>query len=332
LGISEEGIAFRIKTIHMKVQSFLISVFAFVLFSSISSAQWEPVGDDVVPVDHRVWSIKIAPDNSIWAIATFGGFPPTSYTPKVFRSVDNGDTWVMTEIPQGLSNVGWDISPVDGNVAYAALDVAGLHKTEDGGISWTQDPSYDHRALFVHFYNENEGCVIGREAPVPNTVISVTRDGGQSWTEIGGGSWSQPAGTSLPTMNGAEYPGFTFSINSNYDYSESAFIFGMNNGNYWISKDKGFNWTRGITPLTTMGIRASNVTIKDETTFMVAGDTDSNLDAVPTVSFTTKDGGDTWIEGSPGVTCAGTQYIPKSALQYHMTMGKLGRCLIPNHY
>jgi hypothetical protein len=37
---------------------------------------WTVLGDNIIPSNHRTWSLKIAKDNSMWAISTFDRFPP----------------------------------------------------------------------------------------------------------------------------------------------------------------------------------------------------------------------------------------------------------------
>lgn len=295
----------------MENQTFTFILIFSILFNSNLFAQWESLGNDIIPQNHRVWSIKVAPDKSVWAISTFDNFPPTNYYPKIHKSSDGGNTWIESELPAGFSTYGWDLSPIDSNLAFVALDTSGLYQTMDGGLNWNKVTSYPYRVLFVHFFNDQEGLAFGTDGFA--RTISLTADGGGSWTHLGGQNWLEPEGTSLPTFDSSENAAFNFSINSFYDYNEDVIIIGNSNGKYWISTDKGFNWERKETPLTNLGLLLSNIAMKDENTFMVAGDTENGtFNGVATVNFTTKDGGNTWIEGNSGLTGAASHYIPNS--------------------
>jgi photosystem II stability/assembly factor-like uncharacterized protein len=296
----------------MKLQIFAVILFVFSSINSNLYAQWESLGDDIIPENHRVWSIKVAQDLSIWAISTYDKFPPINYIPKVHRSADGGMNWTGSEITAAISTYGWDISPVDSMTAFIALDTAGLFKTLDGGQSWNKVENYLFRPYCVHFFNENEGWIRGDDS-TGSLVMSITEDGGNNWLDI---SYSngQPTGTSLPPIDSAELVlTVTFSVNSAYDYTEESIIVGTNKGTYWKSSDKGRNWTRHNSPLEGLDLMSSNIAMKDENTFMIAGDLSaSSIDEATAVNFTTTDGGKTWIEGRSGMTAAATHYIPNS--------------------
>lgn len=293
-----------------------------ILFSLINGlyAQWESLGDDIIPESHRVWSLKLASDHSIWAISTLDAFPPAGEVPKIHRSADEGETWINSEIPFAINAYGWDISPIDSMNAFIALDTAGLYQTIDGGQSWNKVDSYTLNPLIVHFFNENDGWVFGGDS-TNFLVQSVTNDGGLSWTYIGYGGWGQPEGTSIPPVDSTEFqPAFSFSMKSSYTYNGESIMFGTSKGKYWLSTDKGYNWVRRESPLTDMGLWLSNITMKDSSTFMIVGDVDdASFSSVQAVSFATKDGGQTWIEGRPGMTAAATQYIPDTDSIFIMT-------------
>ncbi len=296
----------------MKHQNFTLILIFSILFNSNLFAQWESLGNDIIPQNHRVWSIKVAPDKSVWATATFDAFPPSNQIPKIFRSIDEGNTWTDSEIPPAVSTYGWDISPIDSMNAFVALDTAGLYQTIDGGQNWTKVDSFVYRPFYVHFFNANEGWVLADDG-TGFLVMSVTEDGGQNWINISY-SFGIPSGTSLPPLDAMEsvLP-FTFSVNSAYDYDSESIILGTTKGTYWISNDKGKNWERKNSPLEGLGLNLTNVAMKDENTFMIVADTEQGtFNGTTTVNFTTTDGGATWVEGNSGVTAAASHYIPNS--------------------
>lgn len=292
--------------------SVLIFSFLFVYVSSF--AQWDLQTDGLIPLNHRIYSLKIAPDNSIWAISTFDASPPAaSASIKIHRSTDEGITWTSHELPESGETYGWDISPVDSLIAYAALSpIGGLLKTTDGGATWTPLESYPTTPLCVHFFNENEGWVFDR---VDNDweTMSVTTDGGITWTHIGGQNWEQPAGTSLPSEDTNEQLLTPFyATTSNYAVAGSTIILGTWEGRYYISHDKGYNWTRHDSPWMDMGLMVGNVTIKDSTTFMFSTDISHDFNFAIVQTLATTDGGNTWTHGSPNIRAAATRYIPGS--------------------
>lgn len=299
----------------MKVQHFTLSLVIAIFCYSNSYAQWESTSGSIIASVHRVWNIRIAPDSSVWALAMRDLFPPTNYTPKVYRSIDQGSTWDTYEITAGLSNYTWDISPVSKDTAYVALDTLGLYRTLDGGLSWSRVDSFPFMsAWMVHFFNQDEGWVFGLDSAYYS--MSVTSDGGNSWTKMAGDDWVQPNGTSLPSLDTTEYIGGGAYSTAFYDYLDDTIMIGTNKGTYWKSSDKGYNWTRHLTPLADSGIMIGNIAMKDGNTFMVAGDfpaENSNPSGpVDALSFTTKDGGNTWVMGKPPVTPAGCHYLPNS--------------------
>jgi hypothetical protein len=278
-------------------------------------AQWDLLRDEVVPSDYNPWCLKVAPDGSIWATATY--YDPEWYLPKdgyaaVMRSTDGGQTWHTHFIEEvGPIYIG-DVFPFDSLTAFAALEMlSGLYFTEDGGQTWTEVESYEHGPFFVHFFNKDDGWVLGFENQPPfRQIISVTADGGATWTHIGGSDWTGPPGTSLPDPILDDYFGFTHSQSSMYGISGETIIFGKTKGTLWMSHDKGYNWTRMETPLAALGIATISVAIKDPMTFTVAGDFSSSFAPVPTKCFSTTDGGLTWTEGDPSVATGALKYLP----------------------
>ena len=293
----------------MKSKFLLLTLFCIPIFLQ---AQWESLGDNIVPLGHRAWSIKMAPDESIWVISTFDNFPPTGEVPKVHRSADGGLTWVDSELPAAMNTYGWDISPVDSNLAYVALDTAGLYKTIDGGGSWTQVDSFlPYSTVYVHFFDANDGWVLAVDT-IGALVISVTADGGNTWLDASYIS-GIPPGMSLPSSDLAEsIAPIAYSVSSAYDYSDESIILGTTTGKYWVSNDKGYNWERYESPLVGLERWTTNVTMKDSTTFMLSSDYNPAIGGTPNKSFTTTDGGNTWIEGNPGVTAAASHYLGDS--------------------
>jgi histidine kinase len=310
----------------MKLRIILLGFCLF--FHSSLTAQWESLGDSIVPIGQRVSSIKLAKDHSIWLISTPDRLNTTEQILQTYRSIDEGKTWTSSSIAiaPSLQRHG-DISPIDSLNAFIALGDYGLYKTTNGGRSWTKVQSYLHPCLFVHFFNAKEGWVFN--GPVRGNILkdskppilnSVTKDGGNTWVQVGGEDWNQPEGTSLPEKDKMEFVAITYTLNSSYDYSGDTIVIGMGQGTYWLSRDKGFNWTRKDTPLSKLDLVTSTLSLKNTNTIMVAGNyfnstVTTSVDRPPgrsPISFTTVDGGSNWIEGNPGINAAALHYVPGS--------------------
>lgn len=96
----------------------------------------DPMNPQIVFAD--MWQSQLGPwENSQWNGANSG----------LYKSIDGGNTWkkITTGLPtfeQGLSRIGFCISPSDHNRMYATVaandDVAGIYRSDDAGESWTR--------------------------------------------------------------------------------------------------------------------------------------------------------------------------------------------------
>lgn len=291
----------------MKKQTFTLLL--IILFFTVQGiAQWSPLEDNVVKDSYRIWSLKVAPDESVWAIATYDGDLSGQF-PQVIRSMDEGQTWSSVDIEAGISTNAWDICPIDANTAYITLDELGLYKTTDGGNTWTALTTGVGTAHAVHFFNENDGVLIGQEGVA--IQIALTEDGGQTWMLMGGIDWVEPVGTSLPTYSSGDYILSGYSMASLVDNADNVLAFSVGR-NYWITADKGLNWERKITPFSTQSRLITALAVKDENTVMVGGDLSVALNFVLPRTYTTQDGAETWKIGLPMMTVGGMDYIPES--------------------
>jgi len=271
--------------------------------------QWIGTGDYVIPNGFRVWSLKVAPDESVWVITSLDESPPVGYNPSIHVSTDEGETWSSSEISPAIGEYGWDIAPIDGQVAFAALDDAGMYQTSDGGQSWSQVTSYPFAPFIVHFFNENDGVAFGSDAN--SRWLSVTSDGGENWLNASPVE-GIPDGMSIPDLIGFEDFVITFARSSSYDVAGDVIVHGLTSGYLFLSTDKGYNWERINTPMTSIDVDVlpSCIAVKDENTIMIAGTHNTAYQDIPTIVFTTFDGGENWVQSSPGVVAASIEYLP----------------------
>ena len=295
----------------------LLIIISIVICSDLS-AQWEVVVDSMVPFRHRVWSMDIAPDSSIWILAIQQHRPPEDL-PKVIRSADRGESWDLFTVNDVDTVIAWDIGAVDKHTAFIALREGGMHKTEDGGKSWSRVSSFPYGPMVVDFFDESDGWAFSfydEEMKVCGRYrLSYTRDGGNTWTHLGGCDWTVPEGTEFPAEDSISGIGFGFSMRGVYDCTDQDIILGLFNGDFLMSNDRGANWTRHKTPFSEDTLRCSAVTLKDKYHFAVATNWTESWhvkDGVPTQFYATHDGGNTWNRGYPEVIAREIHFIPGS--------------------
>ncbi len=176
-------------------------------------AQWTPSVNNIIQRNYRVWSIKIAPDRSAWALARIDG-QPANNTPQVYRSTNEWQSWSVRPVSPAFSERAWDISPLNNLYVYVAAGNTGLLRTIDGGLSWESVSSFPYFAGYVHFFSGAEGVVFGSDTTGRNSLgISCTADSGRTWTHLGY-NMGTPLGTSMPDT--FSVPASQYSSSSNY--------------------------------------------------------------------------------------------------------------------
>ncbi|MBK9014052.1 MAG: T9SS type A sorting domain-containing protein [Saprospiraceae bacterium] len=290
----------------MKTRFLPFAILLFTLCWNYSQAQWETTATGIFPTNYRVWSIKMTDANTIWAMTAYDAFPPpTAHSPVIFRSADGGVTWHSSSVPNTAGGYGWDVAGIDSLNAFAALDIKGLHWTQNGGTSWEKHPVSDSipTAYAVHFFNQNEGWFFGvKPGNIP--AVAITTDGGDTWTVV------PPA--NLPEYNPADcFLCFNFANNSGYDVVGDLSVISSSNGFYWQSADKGLHWKRVETPFASEDYALMSIAVKDTSTVMIASNTRFSTGAtVGTLAYTTTDNWQTWQVSYPGVTPACARFIP----------------------
>jgi len=288
-------------------------LFIVVFLPQIVTAQWEVAAEDVIsntPIGHRVWSIKMVDENTIWAVSAPDTFQPDStHISSVYRSIDGGDTYEISTISETAGASLIDISAIDDQTAFVAGGVNGIQKTSDGGQSWNKLDTYPLPFVaIVHAFSENEILAVGGDGAVG---FAVSNDGGLTWTLIGGSDWVTPPGTSLWELDPETSVIWTvFSNNATYDVVGDAMILGNNKGQFIKSTDKGYNWAIFDTPFTENGISSSCISMVNTDTFMMVSNINTDFMGIAPTSIATIDGGITWFNGFPPVTPADVQDFP----------------------
>jgi photosystem II stability/assembly factor-like uncharacterized protein len=121
--------------------------------------------------------LSVVDEKVIWASGSNG---------MVARSVDGGNSFNWTQVPQFEKKEFRDIEAFDSNTAIimCIAEPAFILKTIDGGKNWRTVFVDSTKGMFLdamHFRNEKDGVVIGD--PINNKpFIAVTKNAGETWT------------------------------------------------------------------------------------------------------------------------------------------------------
>lgn len=165
----------------------------FSVLSTIRDVEMHPdgkgyaVGDDgtilVTSNFGNQWELKetphVSPYRFVHSMTGTNGQLVLAGGQKMARSDDFGATWVS--VAPSLSNI-QSFHSLDENIVYLTTIQQGVHKSTDGGLSWTEIenvPGTNHED--VYFFDENNGIVM---ADVGDDYrFLTTSDGGTNWTE-----------------------------------------------------------------------------------------------------------------------------------------------------
>lgn len=108
----------------------------------------------------------------------FGGVIYAGYD-RIYKSEDGGNNWVAISptFPEKLNEM--KISPADNNVIYASHNNI-LHRTINGGQSWTQLSGYSGRINYISCHPTDPNAVA--IATNSSGKVFVSRNKGASWT------------------------------------------------------------------------------------------------------------------------------------------------------
>lgn len=149
----------------------------------------------------------------------------------ILKSTDEGNSWSSINPGQGAHI--FDVFFTSSTVGYAVGNDAYIHKTTNGGLSWTtlydfdSGISADFQLRSIYFTDANNGFIVGKNLIENQAIIIRTTNGGTTWTP--------------QIVYGASYVDIKF-VNNNV-----GFIVNQNLNSYvsGIQKttDGGINWT-----------------------------------------------------------------------------------------
>jgi photosystem II stability/assembly factor-like uncharacterized protein len=270
---------------------------------------WNPIFDD--QPTGSVGDVAVAPSNpNVIYVASGEGLqrPDLSVGNGIYRSTDEGKTWVNTGLYDAQQIGGLAIDPKDENIVFAAVlghpygpnTERGVYRTKNGGKTWERVLYKDENtgAIQVTIDPKNSNVVYAdlwaaRQGPWengawqgPESGLYKSIDGGNTWNKLTKG---------LPTFEqGLGRIGF--GISPSLPTRIYATVDAPEEGGIFRSDDAGESWTRISQDQRLWGRGSDFAEIKVHPT---------NPDIVYSADVDTwksEDGGKTWVafRGAPG--------------------------------
>lgn len=308
----------------MKRKLLLMMALVAVTLSVSAQQAWHIQNAAFTVASRGINEFAIVDSNVVWATA-YDGSGGNATIRNYTRTKDGGATWKSANLAAtgltatfGLAN----IVPVDYDTAYASVypttataAAQGVYKTTNGGTTWAKvsTGAFTNNASsfinVVHFFDAKNGIAMG-DPEAGYFEMYTTANAGATWTRV--------AQANVPvTPLAGEYGTVGY-----YVAIDSVILYPTNFGRMLVSKDMGYTWALGTTPLSGVANTAiPSITAKNKNEMMaVINNTDS---ASSTLMFTL-DGGLSW--NSTGIDTAGDliyfsniAFVPGTANTYFLT-------------
>lgn len=203
--------------------------------------------------------------------------------PRVFRSLDRGQTWTSAILHGGGAFVGLAIDATAPNILYAAVSNA-VFRSDDGGQSWspTASPGFGRSSAVTTLVADPSSggrLYAGTEEGLAGGDFWISADGGRTWTMD-----TPSLGRVLAIAVSVGAPGTVFVSSSQ--------------GGILKSVDSGLTFTKaGDSPFSPFPSASLAVDPRDPATLYVAGSQGTGRGV-----HRSNDGGSTWgaIDAGPG--------------------------------
>ncbi|MFL5655481.1 MAG: WD40/YVTN/BNR-like repeat-containing protein [Ktedonobacteraceae bacterium] len=170
-----------------------------VLHTTDGGMQW----NDITPPGYSINPGSVM--DALTASQAWVAIPQSGYTTRIFRTVDGGQTWQSSTIPNDQTGTrvaqitfvnaqdGWILANRGG---AASAEIVNIYRTTDGGRTWisvsralaasTDGPPPGHLPFGgaksgIHFLNASTGWVTGTVLLPGLAWLYVSHDGGSTW-------------------------------------------------------------------------------------------------------------------------------------------------------
>jgi hypothetical protein len=277
----------------MKKQLLFIALLLTGVASRAQIGSWVTQATGFSTTSTGVRNVSVVDSNTVW-ISSYDGSGGAANRQDFSMTTDGGATWMAGTTPAPATHDWSMIFGLNDSTAWSMFYNAtvgsggGVWKTTDGGATWTQQGvgTIFNSSSFpdvVHFWNENDGFLMGDPNPSNQFEIYTTTDGGATYTRV--------QAANIPTPLAGEY-----GIVGHYTVHGDTVWFDTNKGRVYRSIDKGYNWTVSNTTLVVPANGAIDICFTDYLNGLARLYTAAT--GVSTM-FTTSDGGDTWVSATP---------------------------------
>lgn len=206
-----------------------VAAAANVLRSTDGGVSWAAAAADPFAVAEDIsCGVAFQVGRATWRVLVACGTTDGAAPAKVAWTEDNGATW--TSVSVGTTNgefIPWvnGLHALDMQHVWLVTDQGAIFFSDDGGLTWTEQPSTNTDVLnAVHFVNESLGVAAGA-----NNALYLTEDGGAHWAALAG-----PAAKATDAILTAQV------------LSPNRLWLGYDDGELWYTLDGGATWAQRL--------------------------------------------------------------------------------------
>ena len=269
---------------------------------------------DLVQGEHSVSSIVVHPDDpTIW----FATFFRQARRGQFLKSTDSGKTWntIGTPLPlpwpepanggdQSVHQLSLLIDKDNPNNIYFCVPRStlklelvgdsvtgwGIHKSTDGGVTWTQPNTGLPASLDVSrlTFDPNSTSILYASVMDNGGGLYKSIDKGETWAEVA---------TTTPISGSSGINDIHFDVDGKAYVTSGFRNVGANNGGLWVSEDDMQTWTKIFDFPWTNRVEVARY---DTKTILLSTLGNSNIDFKNAGTYLSKDAGQSWIKINKG--------------------------------
>lgn len=203
-------------------------------------------------------------------------FMGSSLSGKVWRSIDNGETWVEM---QALADIGGFVHEIlydsinDVLIAAGGSNGADIWKSTNDGVTWVKKQEFGDDGVPPGTPNIDCHCFcLAHDTSYDTLIAGAGSDRGQIWlSDDAGETWTKVKDLWTDSVE-------TSVLSAAYDVNRGRLYVGtQGRGELWYSEDGGYTWTRELQLLASDDVISISDIAYDPSTFEMAFCTTSNI-------------------------------------------------------